>query len=164
MKKKVMETARDILRKIVGKSGQNVLPCKVESVDGIYCDVVPVDTDLAPIKQVRLNANKEGLVITPKVGSIILVVMITENDGFVGMFSEVEKVKFIDINGFEYSIENGKLSVKNKDYSLRKAFDDIIAAIGKLTVTTGVGPSGFPINIAEFNKVGQNLDKLIIDN
>jgi hypothetical protein len=157
-----MESTADILRKIVGKSSQNVLPCTVESVDGAYCDVVPVDDDLAPIKQVRLNAHKEGLIITPAIDSIVLVVMITENDGFVGMFSEIEKIQFADINGFEYSIEKGKLSVKNKDYSLRKAFDDIIASIGKLTVTTGVGPSGIPINIADFNMIGQNLNKILI--
>lgn len=40
---------------------------------------------------------------------------------------------------------------------LKKTLDDLLTAIQQLTVTTGVGPSGPPINIADFKKVQQEL-------
>jgi hypothetical protein len=104
----------------------------------------------------------KGVIITPVVNSSVIVSRIGEADElFVEMFSEVEKVTLSDDNGFECVIENGIISVKNKSYSLRHAFDDIIAAIEKLTVTTGVGPSGTPINIAQFKTVQQKLNNFL---
>jgi hypothetical protein len=58
-------------------------------------------------------------------------------------------------------IEDGILTIENDSYSLRKAFDDFIAAIEKMTVTTGVGPSGTPVNIAEFKAIAQKLDNFL---
>jgi hypothetical protein len=154
---------RELLRALIDGRVYNALPCKVESVDGCYCDVTPVDDSLAAIKKVRLNGSigVAGLVVTPKTGSVVLVVMIDEFDSFVGMFSEIEKVKFMDVNGFELEIDKGIMSVKNKNYSLRQAFDDIIAAVEKLTVPTGTGPSGTPVNISEFKTVGTKLDNFL---
>ncbi len=160
-----MSDIANILRAIT--KGDNPVPslvCTVDKIDGRMCDVTPVDTDLAPLKEVRLNAQTDGeagIVITPKVDSYVLVSLLTENDAFVTMFSEIDKVEFADTSGLEIVSEQGKISIKNKDYSLRKAFDDMLTAIGKLTVTTGVGPSGTPINISEFEAVKTNLDKFL---
>jgi hypothetical protein len=127
----------------------------VDVVNDRTCNVTPIDTDLAPIKEVRLNAVIEGdagIVITPKTGSVVLVCMINEIDAFVSMCSEIEK---IDI------VIGGKLCLKNNGYSIKQAFDELLTAIKMLTVTTGTGPSGIPINIADFEKVQQNIDKLL---
>lgn len=40
---------------------------------------------------------------------------------------------------------------------LKKTLEDLLTAIKALTVTTGVGPSGPPINIADFVKIEQDL-------
>nr|DAJ85553.1 MAG TPA: hypothetical protein [Caudoviricetes sp.]DAX75404.1 MAG TPA: hypothetical protein [Caudoviricetes sp.] len=41
---------------------------------------------------------------------------------------------------------------------LKKTLEELIDAITKLTVTTGVGPSGVPINAADFIKIKQGLN------
>lgn len=92
-----MREIAEILRKINGKSRaiQSVI-CTVDSVSGGYCDVTPIDKDIAQIKKVRLNVvvdGKKGIVITPKKGSKVLVSFIDVNDAFVEMFSEVEKIE-----------------------------------------------------------------------
>ena len=44
---------------------------------------------------------------------------------------------------------------------LKKTLEELINAIMKLTVTTGVGPSGEPINIKEFMKIKQDLNNYL---
>lgn len=44
---------------------------------------------------------------------------------------------------------------------LKKTLEELINAIMKLTVTTGVGPSGVPINITEFMKIKQDLNNYL---
>lgn len=91
-----MKNIADILREIVGRGASvSSLICTVDKVDGRMCDVSPVDTDLAPLTEVRLNAmtdGEAGIVITPKVGSFVLVSLLTENDAFVTMFSEIDSI------------------------------------------------------------------------
>ena len=41
---------------------------------------------------------------------------------------------------------------------LKKTLEELIDAITKLTVTTGVGPSGVPVNVADFIKIKQGLN------
>ena len=41
---------------------------------------------------------------------------------------------------------------------LKKTLEELIDAITKLTVTTGVGPSGVPINVADFIKIKRGLN------
>jgi hypothetical protein len=116
------------------------------------------------LEDVRLKAEFKrsyGVVIVPKKGSYVVVTELGFSGGaFISLYSEVEKVEVV-VGGFECVIEENKIGVKNGSYSLKKAFDDIIAAIGKLTVTTGVGPSGTPINISEFQAVQQKLSNFL---
>lgn len=51
----------------------------------------------------------------------------------------------------------GGLTFTKGGSGLKKTLNDLLKAIQKLTVTTGVGPSGPPINIADFIKVQQDL-------
>ena len=44
---------------------------------------------------------------------------------------------------------------------LKKTLDDLITAIRELTVTTGVGPSGPPVNMADFVKIQQDLNNYL---
>lgn len=41
---------------------------------------------------------------------------------------------------------------------LKKTLEELIDAITKLTVTTGVGPSGVPVNVADFIKIKRGLN------
>lgn len=53
--------------------------------------------------------------------------------------------------------EKGLTFVKGGS-GLKKTLEELIDAITKLTVTTGVGPSGVPINMADFAKIKQGLN------
>jgi len=162
-----MVDARDCvskLRRLVEEPGYETYACRVTAVDGATCKVERIIDDKA-VSDVRLNATVklgDGLVVTPKVGSVVLITNIDGDKNFVSQFSEVEKVEFKDVHGFELVVEDGKVSVKNNGYNLRKAFDDLLDAIGRLTVPTGAGPSGTPINIMEFEGVRKNLNNFLI--
>lgn len=54
-----------------------------------------------------------------------------------------------------------KLQLKNKDTSLKDILTDLITALTTMTVPTGVGPSGTPINAADFEAVQMEIDKLL---
>lgn len=53
------------------------------------------------------------------------------------------------------------LTLTKGSSGLKKTLDDLLTAIQALTVTTGVGPSGTPINIADFIKVQQDLSNYL---
>ncbi|MDR2652134.1 MAG: hypothetical protein LBC68_07450 [Prevotellaceae bacterium] len=154
---------RKYIRQIVGDNLQNTEVCKVVSVESTTCNVTTVASEIE-YTGVRLKAHIEddkGIIVKPKVGSYVLVTQIDEANCFVSFFSEIDAVTFKDTHGFEIIITDGKISVKNSNYGIKQAFDELINAIGKLTVTTGVGPSGIPINKAEFDTVKQNISKLL---
>ncbi|MDR2824273.1 MAG: hypothetical protein LBB41_03630 [Prevotellaceae bacterium] len=150
------------IQQIVGNSLQNTEVCKVVSVTAETCAVEAVANGVK-YENVRLKAHIEddkGLTIKPAVGSYVIMTKIDEANYFISMFSEIDAVIFKDTQGFELVLKSGKLSVKNSNYALKQAFDELIDAIGRLTVTTGTGPSGIPINKAEFDLVKQKINSL----
>lgn len=158
-------TIKEALR-ILTQSGAEIY-CKICTVDAIdeaarTVDVSPLD-DSAPILGVNLQANqtlKEGIVLFPVKGSYVVVSFLNPAAAVVVMFSEIDRIKIITQSDIEIEA-GGKIKVKNGSYDLLSAFNDLFAAIAKLTVTTGVGPSGTPINAAEFEQVKQNINKLL---
>ena len=58
-------------------------------------------------------------------------------------------------------ITTGGLTLRKGGSGLKKTLGDLLTAIQKLTVTTGVGPSGPPINIADFQRVQQDLSNYL---
>jgi len=83
------------------------LICVVDSVDEAQrtCSVSPVNGD-APIDEVRLQAqigaSQVAHLVIPKVGSYVIVSMISEHAGYVSMFSEIER---IDLAGNDDDME-----------------------------------------------------------
>lgn len=49
------------------------------------------------------------------------------------------------------------LTLTRGSSGLKKTLEDLLTAIKALTVTTGVGPSGTPINVADFIKIESDL-------
>ena len=149
------------------KTGEEIYAkvCEVLSVNDSVktIDVKPVD-GTAEVFNVPLQADTQhgGLVAFPSVGSKVLVVFTSKNTAVMCNVGEIDGLTYKDTKGVEWEIKDGKVTLKNSSYSIRQAFDDLIAAIGRLTVTTGVGPSGIPINKAEFDAVKQKLNDLLI--
>jgi hypothetical protein len=157
------EDIRKYIRQIIGEAAQNTEVCKVVSVEGATCTVKTIAGDVT-YESVRLKAHTEddkGAIITPAIESYVLMTKIDAANYFISFFSEIDAVTFKDTQGFEVVIKDGKMSVKNGSYGIKQAFDELIEAIGRLTVTTGVGPSGIPINKAEFEAIKQKLNNLL---
>lgn len=89
------------IRKLAGSANTfETFVCEVKSVDGATCTVTRV-LDGLEIADVRLNCHiteNEGIVVTPKVNSFVLVTNIDGRQHFVSQCSEVEKIT-IDCNG-----------------------------------------------------------------
>jgi hypothetical protein len=132
-----------MLREVVGRQEFVTFVAKVIDVDGATCTAERV-LDGKKIDDVRLNTTlneDDGIIITPKMESVVLICTIDGYNWFVSQFSEIDSVTFKDTQGFEITIKNGKISVKNSNYGIKQAFDELIDAIGKLTVTSPSGPS-----------------------
>lgn len=78
----------------------SILICNVDSVDfdNRTCDCTPIsgDADSALPGVLLCAENDNGLVVSPKVDSTIIVALSTRNTAFVLMFSEIDKVQFMD--------------------------------------------------------------------
>lgn len=99
------------------------------------CDVVPVN-GAAELLDVRLRADdgtKDGQIIYPKVGSLVLIAPIDNDKAayFVAMFSEVEEVCCIIDNTRLIAGKNGVTIAKDKD-GLKEALTDLINEILKI--------------------------------
>lgn len=85
---------KEVMRAIQTEQTIQSVLCKVNSVDGLLCDCSPVNGD-ADILEVRLNASGlNGFVITPKVGSYVMVTRFERFEAFISSFSDVDKIAF----------------------------------------------------------------------
>jgi hypothetical protein len=157
-----------LVRKVASK-GQLVQVCTgvAKEVQATTCTV---ERDGLPtLHDVLLNASDgehgSNLTVYPAEGSDVVVGILDglKTEAVLLRCTKVDGLAYKDTQGVEWAIKDGKVSVKNGDYSLKQAFDDLIDAIGQLTVTTGVGPSGIPINKPAFDTVKQNIDKFLSD-
>lgn len=116
---------------------------KVTSVNGTTVDVELLKEGLV-LFDVRLTAaDAKGFLITPKVGSIVMVSYMDRVNAYVTMYSEIDLY-----------------TIQNENESLKKILSDLIGAIEQMTVTTPSGPSGTPINISSFTQIKNRLDKI----
>lgn len=92
---------------------------------------------------------------------------------------EGNKIYIKDIDGELYIQTNSKVNISilegpslkmtqkgftfnfGDDFSLKKTLTQILDAILQLTVTTGVGPSGTPINVQTFTDIKNSLDNYL---
>jgi exosome complex RNA-binding protein Csl4 len=113
-------------------------------------NVKPVD-DTAEIYNVRLQAESEsgGLVLFPKVGSMVLVVFINKNNAAVVNTSEIEKLDLV-IEGVNLQIDKDGFLLKKENETLKKLMVDLIMAIKALKFTTNTGSTIQLVNIQDF--------------
>lgn len=141
-----------------------------------------VKVDRVSYEEVRLygvvKKERKGFCFIPAVGSMVLVGRIDgSNELFAAMFTEVDQVlltigkevKFsVDETAFDLQIETSRikatsagLSLTRGDAGLKKTLEELINAVCRLTVTTATGPSGTPINAAEFMRVKNELSNYL---
>ena len=134
---------------------------KVTAIDdslpiGPTCTVEIAESVL--IYRVRLRSvtgSKAGFLIIPVIGSYVIISRIgLSNEWYVSMFSEVEEIRSETV---------GKISILNTVENLKTIMNDLLAAIEAITVTTPAGPSGPPINIADFIAINLRINNLLSD-
>ena len=121
------------------------------------------------------NPKLKGPCIIPAVGSTVLVGRIGgSNELYIAMFSQIDKVLLTIGDDFVLEIgsqgigikadtttiqaSTGGLTFSRGSSSLKKTLTDLCDALGALTVPTGTGPSGVPINKAQFDLIKQGLN------
>lgn len=113
-------------------------------------DVKPID-GTAEIFDVRLQAESEtgGLVLIPKVGSMVLVVFLNKNNAAVVNTSEIEKFSLV-IEPCTLEVDSEGFLLKKENETLKKLMADLLKAIKEMNFTTNNGPTINLINIADF--------------
>lgn len=124
----------------------SIYPCTVDSVDSDnrVCDCTPIggeaDTQLPGVQLCAENNN--GLVVFPTVGSTVIVALSTRNTAFILLYSDVDKVQFMD-GSYDGIVKVIDLTTKLNN--LENAFNDHITAYNEHThigVTVGSGVTG----------------------
>lgn len=125
-----------------------------------------------------VKGDLKGFCFIPKIESQVLVGRVGgSNELFVAMFTEVDKVLLTIGDKMQLTVEAENCCIQAENTviratpagmtfvrggsGLKKTLESLIDAITKLTVTTGVGPSGTPINVADFIKVKQDLSNYL---
>ncbi len=114
------------------------------------CDVQPADPEAPQLLDVQLRAvddgSSKGFVLWPVVGSAVVVGLLNNDpaDAYVAAVSRVEA----------FTLATGT-------DSLAALLTDLLVAVQQLTVTTGTGPSGPPINLPAFQALAQRTSQLL---
>lgn len=104
-----MTNIKGYIQHLAGSAPVQTYLCKVISVDGDKCDCAPVQGG-ADFLDVRLRSvlddSTDGLLITPKKDSLVLIGII-ENDSakaFVIQYSDIDKLNFKNANGMTVDV------------------------------------------------------------
>lgn len=143
--------------------GSTVLVCRIGNSNELFvCQYTEIDKVVFTGNDLELKIDadnidlKKGGKITVHVDADKLEVV---NDK-TKVTHEAEAMTFLSDRA-TIRITTGGLTLAKGSSGLKKTLDDLLTAIQKLTVTTGVGPSGPPVNIADFQKVQQDLSNYL---
>ena len=103
------------------------------------------------------NSDLKGFVLIPAANSTVIVSRVAGSDRFfVDLFSVIDKVLFT-LDKTTFKATQSGFTVTRSGSGLKKTLNDLLTALQQLTVPTGVGPSGVPINAASFQQIQQDL-------
>jgi len=143
------EIIREFFKLFINEERIYSKSCKVISVDSSKrsCVVEPID-DSGKIYDVKLQSvmsSSLGVVLFPKVDSFVTVTFLNSKTGIVSNTEELDNI-----------------SVKAGGEDLKEILDDLLDEINLITVPTAWGPSGTPINAANFSAIKLRIDKILI--
>jgi hypothetical protein len=143
---------KDLLEKIIDvPSPFNSKMGKVVAIDtdARTCDIEPLD-GTASVFDVKLQAfekSVEGVVLFPKMDSIVVVTMLSNESGYVSLTSEVDNVQFKK-EGVDLAKELDKI------FDLTDALIDVLTKF-QLNTSMGVTLTVMPNIITELQKIKQ---------
>jgi exosome complex RNA-binding protein Csl4 len=129
-------------------------------------NVKPVD-DTAEIYNVRLQAESEtgGLVLFPKVGSMVLVVFINKSSAAVVNTSEIENFSLV-ISPCKFEVDSMGFLLQKQNETLKKLMSDLIGEIKLMSFTlttpdTINGTTTVMVNLAEFTAIETRFNQFL---
>lgn len=122
---------------------------EVISVEDESCTI---DVNGLHVDEVRLKATINGssnkIMITPKIGSMVLVGSLTDDlkDLAVVNVDEVAKLEYVQ-DGLNITVDSndGKIKVSNSSADLKNVLQQLADLLKQLKVYTPAGPSGTPL-------------------
>lgn len=137
---------------------------KVKNVNGQTCTITIGELEISDVRlRSVVNNDTTGMLLTPKEGSFVMVTDLSngkKSDWAVVMYSELEKIE-TKIGQMEISLSGEKISVKKGSINLFDLLDGLLTQILALTVPTGTGPSGTPVNASEFTQIKTKLGQIM---
>ena len=127
--------------------GSTVLVCRIGGSNELFvCQYTEVDKFFLTSGDISLTFDQEKIEVLK--GDKVSVLIDTDS---------------MVVNADQATIKagSGGLTLTKGSSGLKKTLDDLLTAIQKLTVTTGTGPSGPPINMADFTKIQQDLSNYL---
>lgn len=164
-----------------GMPGGETFPATVRSVDEAR-RTCTVEAGGVSYDDVRLHAvadaERKGFCFIPAVGSVVLVSRIGgSNELFAAMFSTVDRVLLtigervsaaLDADGLTFAAGDTALEatadgleLTRGSAGLLKTLSDLCDTLARLTVPTAVGPSGVPVNAADFTAIKNELKQYL---
>lgn len=132
---------------LIPKIESTVLVCRIGNSNELFvCQYTEIDKVILTSGDVSLTLDQDKIELLK--GEDVSVFMNAES---------------LTVKAGEATIKTttGGLTLTKGSSGLKKTLDNLLTAIQKLTVTTGVGPSGPPINIADFVTVQQDLSNYL---
>jgi hypothetical protein len=156
--------------KKISKSSDEVYAkvCEVLEVNtnDVTIDAKPID-GTAEIFNVRLQAESEtgGLVVFPKVGSMVLVVFLNKNNAAVVNTSEIDKFSLV-IDNCKLEMDGQGFLLKKQNETLKNLVADLISAIKQMSFTlttpdTINGTTTTLINSAQFTAIENRFNQFL---
>lgn len=147
------------------------IPTRSCTVTGVSSEVEMDFTNVWLMPQVD-----DGILYVPTIGSTVIVQNNANMQPYVVMWSEIDKILYIVgdteiqlVNGtatisqgaMQVILSGGKIQITNGGQSLFTIMQNILNHILALTVPTGSGNSGTPLNFADFQNDLSNLQNLL---
>lgn len=188
IRRKIMGESRDssVFPAIVTKVDESDFTCEVRRDDAVdYFDVRLRGLVKGDLQGFAFIPRLQSTVLVCRIGKSneLFVCQFTEIDKVVFTSADISLTVDADrievlkggnisifINSESMAIQAGQATIKattggltlaKGSSGLKKTLDDLLAAIQKLTVTTSLGPSGPPINMADFIKVQKDLSNYL---
>lgn len=160
MGRKENEKLREVFNRRLREVADGSFWATVESVDESK-RTCTVSDDGVSYEDVLLyaveNASLQGFCLIPRQGSRVIVSRLGgSSELYVSMFSEVDRL-LLTIQGVSFTVTPKGFTIVRNGSGLRKTLEKLCEAIGRLTVPTNVGPSGIPVNKAEFEAIKADL-------
>jgi hypothetical protein len=159
------EQIRKRLKEMASLHGplQSIL-ATVKSVDEADGTCILVDDDGLEMFDVRLKpvlTESESVMMIPAVDSFVLIGRIEDDEEWLLLACEkLDKYRLtVDESIIEMTSDGIKVSKAGE--SLKSILNDLLEAIKTLTVPTGTGPSGTPINEAQFTSIENRVNNFL---